>query len=285
MTVAKSTLLLVLLSAGTISCAASPPPESAPAKDSPGFRTEVVDLGSYFAGSEGTFVVLEPRRALRRVYNPERASRPFLPASTFKIPSSLIALETGVADGPEFALPFDPKANPPASWWPRSWRQDQVLRTAFQNSVYWYYQELARRIGAERMREYLRRFQYGNEDLSGGIDRFWLHGDLRISADGQVQFLRRFYSGELGISARTAEIVREIMVLRETDTCRLSGKTGTAEVTPTRELGWLVGFVECRDDVDFYALNMEGERVWEDWPPQKRTDLVVRLLETLGLYR
>jgi beta-lactamase class D len=246
-------------------------------------RTEQVDLSSFFVGSDGTFVVLEPRVALRWVYNSERASRPFIPASTFKIPNSLIALETGVADGPDFAMVWDSEASPAASWWPRSWRSDQVLRTAFQNSVYWYYQELARRIGEDRMREYLRRFGYGNENMGGGLDQFWLHGDLRISAEGQVDFLRRFYSGELGLSARTAEIVRKIMVLRETAACRLSGKTGTANVTPTRELGWLVGFVECGDNVAFYALNLEGERVWEDWPPQKRTDLVLRLLDALGI--
>ncbi len=57
----------------------------------------------------------------------------------------------------------------------------------------------------------------------------------------------------------------------------------TEEVTPTRDLAWLVGFVECGDDVAFFALNVEGENVREDWPPQQRTDLVLRLLEQLGI--
>jgi beta-lactamase class D len=174
-------------------------------------------------------------------------------------------------------------AAPPEPWWPRSWRRDQVLRTAFQNSVYWFYQEVARRIGEDRMQDYLRRFDYGNQDVGGGLDQFWLRGDLRISPYEQVEFLERFYTGNLGLSARTTQVVKEVMVLEDGASYRLSGKTGTAEVTPTRELGWLVGFVETGDRVVFYALNMEGERVWEDWPPHERTDLVRQLLAELGV--
>ena len=48
-------------------------------------------------------------------------------------------------------------------------------------SVVWYYQELARRVGPERMQKWVTAFRYGNEDISGGIDRFWLESALRIS--------------------------------------------------------------------------------------------------------
>ena len=37
-------------------------------------------------------------------------------------------------------------------------------------------------------KEYLTRIQYGNADPSGGVDRFWLDGALRISAMEQVDF-------------------------------------------------------------------------------------------------
>jgi beta-lactamase class D len=71
------------------------------------------------------------------------------------------------------------------------------------------------------------------------------------------------------------------MMLEETPAYRLSGKTGTAEITDTREMAWLVGFVEQGEAVSFYALNMEGETVWEEWPPQQRADLVKRLLQAI----
>src|SRR5690606_26270393 len=131
----------------------------------------------------------------------------FLPASTFKIPNSLIALETGIASGADFALAWDSTAVPPQPWWPDAWRQpEQTLRSAFQHSVVWYYQELARRIGEERMATYVAQFDYGNHDIGGGIDQFWLDGALRISPMEQVAFLQRFYQGDLGISDSTTAI-------------------------------------------------------------------------------
>ncbi len=74
--------------------------------------TERPDLGRFFAGVEGTFVLLDAqtRRIIR--YNPERARTRFLPASTYKIPNTLIALETGVASGPEFPLVWESTVAP-----------------------------------------------------------------------------------------------------------------------------------------------------------------------------
>ncbi len=270
-------LLLVVLLVG---CAEPPPPEP-PAPASPLVETVVLD--SFFASVDGpgTFVLVDGQTGHIRIHNPERARSRFLPASTFKIPNTLIALETGVADGPDFSLPFDPNKTTPQEWWPEAWTQDPTLRTAFQNSVYWYYQEIARRIGPERMDAYVAQFAYGNQALTPTVDLFWLEGDLRISPEEQVAFLRRVYTGDLGVSERTTAILKAIMVLEETDTYRLSGKTGTAEVTPTREMGWLVGYVERGSNVYYYALNMEGEQVWEQWPPQKRKELVIAILKAL----
>lgn len=132
------------------------------------------------------------------------------------------------------------------------------------------------------MQAYLDQMDYGNRDIGGGIDQFWLHGDLRISPNEQVRFLERMYSGELGLSPRTTQVVKEILVLEENADYRLSGKTGTADVTPTRELAWLVGFVERGREVWFFALNMEGEQVWEQWGHSaKRIALVRSLLQEL----
>ena len=263
-----------------LGCAAEPeaPPENEYATGE--FATQEMDLSAFFAEVDGpgAFVLLDGQTGRKRVYNLERAGTRFLPVSTFKIPNSLIALETGVAAGPDFALAWDSTAVRPEPWWPRSWKRDQTLRTAFQNSVYWFYQELARRIGPDTMQAYLERFDYGNQDIAPAVDTFWLDGNLRISPREQVDFLRRFYFDELGLSARTTAAVKDIMLMEETPMYRLSGKTGTAEVTSTRELGWLVGYVERGGAVHFYALNMEGEQVWEAWPPQQRIDLVRTLL-------
>ncbi|MFO7587513.1 MAG: penicillin-binding transpeptidase domain-containing protein [Gemmatimonadota bacterium] len=292
---ARSVLLAGIVGIATACAREAGPPRTAEAGAVwPSERIERVNLSEMFVGIDGeaTFVLLEGESGRVRVHDPERARRRFPPASTFKIPNSLIALETGVADGPEFPLPFDSVATPARSWWPRSWAGDQTMRTAFRESVAWYYQELARRIGPERMAEWVERLDYGNLDTSPEVDRFWLEGSLRISPEEQVEFLRRLWAGELPVSGRTAAVVRELLRLEEGDGWRLSGKTGTAELTPTRELGWLVGAVErtageAESGTEsgaawFFALEMEGERVWEEWPPSRRTQLVKRILRRLA---
>lgn len=246
-------------------------------------QAEVVDLSRFFPDADGTFVLVDGRSGRTIWYNPQRARRRFVPASTFKIPNSLIAIETGVAGGPEHLIAYDAAAAPAQPWWPAAWSRDQTMRTAIRDSVVWYYQELARQIGPRRMQAYLDRFDYGNRVISGGVDVFWLRGGLRISPVEQVAFLRRFYFGQLGVSDRTTAIVKDLITLEETPDYRISGKTGTAELTPTRELGWLVGYIERGDAVWFYALNMEGERVWEDWPPSRRLELVRTILRELRI--
>ncbi len=96
-------------------------------------RTTEINLSALFSDIDGpgTFVLLNAKTGQSLYYNPERAQQRFIPASTFKIPNSLIALETGVASGADFALPWDSTAVPPKTWWPKSWRQDQTLRSAF----------------------------------------------------------------------------------------------------------------------------------------------------------
>ena len=249
-------------------------------------RERVADLGRFFAGGapvEAAFVLRNGRTGEVVRHGPPRAAERLLPASTFKVPHTLIALETGVVSDADFVIPFD-ASRKRDGFWPDDWSRDHTLRSAFQGSVYWYYQETARRIGPKRMAEALKRFGYGNESLAGGVDAFWLEGGLRISADEQVLFLQRMNEGRLGVSGRSLEVLRSIMVLERGPGYTLRGKTGTADVTPTRELAWLVGFVERADETWYFALNLEGEEVWERWGPgAARRQLVSSLLRELGV--
>ena len=244
--------------------------------------TDRPDLGRFFAGVEGTFVLLDAQTGQATRYNPERASTRFLPASTFKIPNTLIALETGVASGPDFPLTRDSTVTPRQAWWPAVWMQNHTLRTALPNSVVWYYQELSRRIGSERMQSYVDQFQYGNRNISGGIDQFWLTGGLRISPEEQVKFLQRFYTGQLGVSERSTSVAKELLVLEETPRYRLSGKTGWAGLgkPDAPQIGWLVGYLERGEKVYFFATNIDI-RTSED--AQARLAITKAILGELGL--
>lgn len=275
-------LLLVILT--TSSCSPTPALQARAQGTQAGRE---VDLSRFFEGidpDDAAFVLLNGETGDVIRHNPKRAQQRFIPASTYKIPNSLIALETGVASGPDHLIRWDSTAPRGPGFWAPVWSKDHTLGSAIDNSVYWYYQTLARDVGTERMQRYLRQFDYGNRSTGGGIDRFWLHGDLRISPDEQVRFLRRMYDGDLGVSERSTAIVKDIILLEETPEYRLSGKTGTADVTPTRELAWLVGYVEREGAPWFFALNMEGERVWEQWGSRAaRLSLVRSLLRELAV--
>jgi beta-lactamase class D len=219
------------------------------------------DLRPYFKNTEGCFVLydLKQKRYLR--HNAARCRQRFSPFSTFKIPNSLIGLETGVIKDAEFVIPWDRAKYPPQENWNvepfKHWGQDQTLRTAIKYSVLWYYRELALRVGAERMQQYVSKFNYGNRDSSGPLNGFWLNSNLRISADEQIEFLKQLYQGRLPVAPRSLQIVKDILTLEQTGKYKLSGKTGGGPLGE-RALGWFVGYVETQGNVYFFALNLEA---------------------------
>ena len=129
------------------------------------------------------------------------------------------------------------------------------------------------------MQGHISQFRYGNRDTSGGIEQFWRNSTLRISADEQVDFLRRFHTRELSVSSRSTEIVKDIILLEQTATYRLSGKTVCA-VGNGKTLAWFVGYLEREGNVYFFALNMDGadyEAIRDE-----RINLTKRILTELG---
>ncbi len=233
--------------------AAALTPKEAPAKT----EAETADLSAYFKGRPGTFVLLDLRSGRYLRHDPGRAAERFPPFSTFKIPNSLIGLEAGVIKDADFLIKWDERKYPANPNFPQ-WFRDQTLRTAFQRSAVWYYQELAERVGESKMKELLDGLDYGNEDTSGGLTRFWLGSSLKISADEQVAFLRRLYLGELPVSKRSLDIVKEIMVHEETPAYRLSAKTGGGPLSEGRYLGWFVGYLEAGGATHLFAIQLEG---------------------------
>ncbi len=196
---------------------------------------------------EGCFVLYNMRQDKYILYNEKERDRPFIPASTFKICNSLIGVETGVIPDERFVLKWDGIVR-----WRPEWNQDHDMRAAFRNSTVWYYQELARRVGGQRMKFWLDKAAYGNSDTSGGIDRFWLSGGLRISPQEQIDFLRRLYSGTLPFSQRTTEIVKRVMIMEDTLGHTLRAKTGLSD-QEGMSVGWYVGYLESTENVYFFA--------------------------------
>ena len=242
------------------------------------------NLDRIFGNTKGAFVLYDLRNNRYLRHNEIRCRRRFTPASTFKIPNSLIALETGVVRDADFVIPWNrqrypnegrPTIAPFIHWW-----QDHTLRSAMKYSVVWYYMEVAQRVGAQRMQKFVTQFRYGNRDTSGGIDQFWRNSTLQISADEQVDFLRRFYAGKLNVSNRSTAIVKDIILLEQTATYKFSGKTGAAPIDNGGTLAWFVGYLEREGDVYFFALNMDGANY--EAIRDERINLTKRILTELG---
>lgn len=227
-------------------------------------------------GLNATIIVSSLNTKKEYVINKERSVEGFLPASTFKIPNTLIALQEGaVADADEVI-----KWNGKDYGW-SEWNKDQTLRTAISSSTVWVYQELARRIGFEAYDEYLKEMNYGNGKTGGIVDTFWLEGDIRISAKEQIEFLKKLYNEEFAFDKEHYALLKELMIVEKNDEYVIRAKTGWAQrVEP--QTGWYVGYVETSNDVWFFALNLEVvERTDADY----RDKLVFSYLRDLEIIK
>jgi beta-lactamase class D len=214
------------------------------------------DLAKRFwdEGTAGTFVGYKVDDYLIIASDKDRSAEPKLPASTFKVPNSLIALETGVVGDPDKdVFKWDGVIRSIDAW-----NRDHTLRSAIAASAVPVYQEIARRIGPERMQKYVDLFEYGNRDIGGGIDQFWLTGNLRIDPFQQVDFLDRLRRGVLPVSKRSQDLVRDILPVTKVGNSIIRIKSGLlgAEIGKP-SLGWMVGWAEKGDARTVFALNID----------------------------
>jgi len=223
-------------------------------KDHPGWSSYFESYGI----KDGCVMLRDQTHEIIHYYNKERCLQPFTPASTFKIMNSLIALETGVALDEQLVIPWDGVVRDIPEW-----NRDMDMREAFRVSNVPYYQEIARRIGPERMQQYLDTVEYGNRESKSRIDSFWLDNSLKISADEQVGFVKRLYFNELkGFSERSQRIVRSMMLREDSVSHKIYYKTGWGRAGD-KQILWIVGFAEQIMEVQEHknSMNKSGVRI------------------------
>ncbi len=221
-------------------------------------------IGQFFGEFEGTFILYDYNNKTYLKHNPERSKKRFKPCSTFKIPNSLIGLETGVIPDENHVIKWDGEPK-----FVKAWEKDHDLRTAIEFSVVPYYMELARRVGREKMQSFLDSLNYGNKKI-GQEDYFWLDGSLQISAEEQIVFLVNFYENKLPFSQRSIDIVKDITIREKTESYIWRAKTGMGRINDEKVIGWYVGYVEVNDNVFFFAMNVDADSFDEVSPIRKQ---------------
>jgi beta-lactamase class D len=239
-------VFLVLIGAAVLITYVQPPSKVNASKDN--LNMKKLDVDEFFADHEGTFILRDIKKDRTFIYNNERANQRFAPQSTFKVPNALIGLQVGAVEDE-----YDIKYWDGVEREIEIWNQDHTLGSGLRYSVVWYYQAMARDIGENRMEEWVQKISYGNQDISGGIDQFWLSSSLKISPIEQADFMEVLYKENLPFDKDVMKTVKRMMIQTEEDDYTLYGKTGQGS-----GIGWYVGFIETKNGVYSFATNISG---------------------------
>ncbi|MBS0359077.1 MAG: class D beta-lactamase [Proteobacteria bacterium] len=232
-----------------------------------GYAADATDLASYFPDESGCFILYNVNEnKIATEYNPTRCAEQIPPDSTFKIPLSLMAFDQKLItqktifswDGVNKGLP--------------RWNQDQTPSTWLKNSVVWVSQELTPKLGMNKIKSYLKKFNYGNQDFSGdagqdnGLTRAWLSSSLKISGDEQLNFLKSLVADKLPVSqSAMKETKTNMYLLTSPGGWEIYGKTGSGMLMPKAgqpsnddgklQDGWFIGYMKRSNQAYIFVLN------------------------------
>lgn len=222
-----------------------------------------VDWSEYFQGLQGAAVLYDASAGQYTVYNQELAWTRRSPCSTFKIISSLIALENGIIIPKDSTRPWSGE-----TFWNDDWNKDIDFAEAFRTSCVWYYRQVIDDIGADRMQEELEKLSYGNCDISDWEGRwntnnqnraltgFWIESSLLISPKEQTEVMERIFGEHSVCSEQTQKELKQVMLLTEQDQTELSiyGKTGMGKADGVVVDAWFTGFAQGTEGKLYFCV-------------------------------
>jgi beta-lactamase class D len=243
--------------------------------------TEDQDLKKFFdsARVNGCFGLFDNGQGAFTIYNLKRyRDSAYCPFSTFKIMNSLIGIQIGVIKNEKMVIKWDSITR-----WNPDWNKDLTMEEAFKVSAVPYYQEVARRIGRDTMKKWIDLVGYGNRNIGGPIDSFWLNNRLKITADEELGLVKKMYFNQLPFFARTQEIVSKVMLREDNSNYKLSYKTGTGHTENGRSFGWIVGWIEENKHPYFFVMNVDSPDPKMDLK-EPRMHLIKSILVELGFF-
>ncbi len=201
-----------------------------------------------------------------------------IPASTFKIPHSLIAIELGLIENENTVLKWNGNKRDF-----KIWQQDLTAKQAFDYSCVPCYQKIAQKVGEKRMNKFIYTFSYGVMVINQkNIDEFWLVGNSKISQFEQIDFLKNLYLSKLPISKKTEQVFKQLFIVKQDDDYTLRAKTGLS-ITNESYNGWYVGYLEKQDNVYFFATNISPKDKYQKSFNKKRKNITINALKQLNI--
>lgn len=202
------------------------------------------DLKKYFDSSkvEGCFALLNNQMGTITLYNMKLDTQRFPTGTSFKIPETLIGIQTGKIIDENTTLLTDTSAS-----------GNLTLKQAFETSSVPYFREMGRQIGKDALHTWIDSISYGNKNLSSTVDSFWLNNDLQISPDEQLGFMSKLYFEQLPFQKYAQQTVASMMLREDDSLYKLSYATGTGIDEKNNSIAWNLGWIEENRHVYFFV--------------------------------
>ena len=242
-----------------------------------------IDLSSF----DGAFAFYDLKQDKYYISNDSLCNKRYPAYSTFKITSSLIALDMGIANNEFYTIDYDSVKYPLPNWMKentffKNWYREHNIKSALYYSVNWYFKELGVRIGNDNMKNYLDKLDYGNKKITTDTDPSWYTGQLKISATEQVEFLKNILKQESkDLSVEAQVLTKKAIPCAIESNYSIYGKTGTGKVAYNRFIGWYVGYLETKGNSYAFALNIFADSM-DEIPGKMRQELVKDIFTDLG---
>lgn len=244
------------------------------------------DWSNYFEEINGAAVIYDPAENCYQIYNQELALTRRSPCSTFKIISSLIALENGIIEPDNSTRIWSG-----AVFWNEDWNKDIDFSDAFHASCVWYFREVIDEIGRDMMQDELNKLQYGNCDISDwngelntnnhnpALTGFWIESSLLISPKEQVEVIERIFGDNTNYSEQTRNQLKQVMLFSESNESDILiyGKTGMGKNYGIVVDSWFTGFADTPEKRIYFCVYL-GETENKDVSSAKAREIAVEIV-------
>lgn len=246
-----------------------------------------------YPGKAVCFLLIDAQTGqIQKSVNEENCKTRLPVCSTFKVPLAVMAFDAGILKSEKSSMKWNGK-----KYFLETWNRDQTAASWMKNSTVWYSQNITKKMGFEKLRSYLRKFDYGNQDISGGLKTAWLTPatpeekgySLQISAFEQTDFLKKLVYNKLPATTKAQDLTKKLIFLEKTPRgYEFSGKTGSGrtDLTQKRRIGWFVGTLKTPDREYVFATNYQDtmDVSTEEYGSKFAKELTIDLLKEEGLW-